>query len=209
MLKYPHEREVEIDRFRTEYEILNILGQNPCIIGLKGYMDDGLYLERSVNGDVRGFLTANPTISFRKQLTWCRQATEAVAYTHSKRVLHHDIRPLNLLLDKNRDLKLANFQGRHLSMDREILLNGFSGKLSKFPSPRDPPDYADIKTDVFALSSTIYSIVTGHDVFSDIHVKDDGSDTHACSAVTARCWEQTYSTAIGVARKYILACKLY
>ena len=215
VLKYPHERGVEIDRFQTEYQILTILDKNPRIIGLKGYTDDGLYLERAVNGDMHDFLALHPTISLQQRLTWCRQTAEAVAYTHSKRVIHCDIRPRNLLLDKNLDLKLADFQGRHLSTNGEVLLNGFSGEPSRFSCPRDPRDYADVKTDLFALGSTLYFIMMGHDVFPDLSDQDDGSDeevqrrfrarqfpqdSHACSAITAKCWEQAYSSATEVAQ---------
>jgi serine/threonine protein kinase len=93
VLKYLHERDVELDRFQTEHQILTILGQNPRIIELKGYTDDGLYLERVVKGDMHDFLTLHPTISLQQRLTWCRQTAEAVAYTHSKWVIHCDIRP--------------------------------------------------------------------------------------------------------------------
>lgn len=213
VLKYPHDRGVEIDRFQTEFKILSILGRHPRIISLKGYTDDGLYLERAVNGDLHDLLTDNPTISLRQRLIWCRQAAEAVAYTHSKQVIHCDIRPRNLLLDKNLDLKLADFQGKHLSVDGEVLLNGFSSEPSKFSCPRDPPDYADIKTDLFALGSTIYFIMMGHDVYPDVRDQDDGSDeevqhrfrarqfpqeSHDCSTITAKCWGQEYSSAIEV-----------
>jgi serine/threonine protein kinase len=215
ILKYPHDRGIEIDRFQTEYKILSIIGQNPRIIGLKDYTDDGLYLERAVNGDIHDYLTNNPTISLQQRLTWCRQAAEAVAYAHSKRVIHCDIRPRNLLLDKNLDLKLADFQGKHLSADGEVLLNGFASEPSRFSCPRELPDYANIKTDLFALGSTIYFIMMGHDIFPDIDEQDDGFDeevqrrfrtcqfpqeSHACSTITEKCWRQAYSSAIEVAQ---------
>ena len=213
VLKYPHDRGVETDRFHTEYKILTVLGQNPRIIGLKGYTDDGLYLERAVNGDIHEYLTHNLTISLQQRLTWCRQTAEAVAYAHSKRVIHCDIRPRNLLLDENLDLKLADFQGKHLSAAGEVLLNGLSSEPCKFSCPRDLPDYSDIKTDLFALGSTIYFIIMGHDVFPDVTDQDDRleeevqgrfrasqfpSDSHACSVITAKCWEQAYNSAIEV-----------
>jgi hypothetical protein len=55
----------------------------------------------------------------------------------------------------------------------------------------------------------------GHDVFPDVSDQDYGSDeevqrrfrarqfpqdSHACSAITAKCWEQEYSSAIEVAQ---------
>ncbi|KAG4441516.1 hypothetical protein IFR05_002973 [Cadophora sp. M221] len=197
VLKYPHDRGVETDRFHTEYKILTVLSQNPRIIGLNGYTDDGIYLERAVNGDMHEYLTRNLTISPQQRLTWCRQAAEAVAYAHSKRVIHCDI----------------HFQGKHLSANGEVLLNGLSSKPCKFSCPRDPPDHSDIKTDLFALGSTIYLIMMGHDVFPDITDQDDSleeevqrrflanqfpSDSHACSVTTGKCRKQAYSSAIEV-----------
>lgn len=213
VLKYPHDRGVETDRFQTEYKILTVLGQNLRIIRLKGYTDDGLYLERAVNGDIHEYLTHNATISLQQRLTWCRQAAEAVAYAHLKQVIHCDIRPRNLLLDENLDLKLADFQGKHLSAGGEVLPNGFASEPCKFSCPRDLPDYADVKTDLFALGSTIFFIMMGHDVFPDVSDQDDRSeeevqrrfrasqfpqDSHACSVITAKCWKQAYNSAIEV-----------
>jgi serine/threonine protein kinase len=85
-------------------------------------------------------------------------------HAHSKSVIHCDILPRNLLLHKNLDLKTCRVSGKHLSVDGEVLLNGFSCGPSKFSCPRDLPDYADVKTDIFALGSTIYFIMVGHDV---------------------------------------------
>lgn len=213
VLKYPHERGVETDRLENEYKILTVLCQHPRIIGLKGYTDDGLYLERAVNGDVHKYLAINPTVALQQRLKWCRQAAEAVAFVHSRRVIHCDIRPRNLLLDKNLNVKLADFQGKLLSINGEVLLNGFSGEPCKFSSPRHHPDHADVKTDLFALGSTIYFIIMGHDIFPDISNHGDGSDeevqrrfrtgqfprdSHACSTITAKCWERLYNSAVDV-----------
>jgi hypothetical protein len=65
VLKYPNERDVELDRSQTEYQILTILNQNHRIIRLKGYTDDRLYLERAVNRDIHDFLGHYPTISLQ------------------------------------------------------------------------------------------------------------------------------------------------
>jgi hypothetical protein len=65
--------------------------------------------------------------------------------------------------------------------------------------------------DLFALGSTIYFIMIGHDALPDISDQDDGSDeeaqrrfrtgqfphdSHACRTITAKCWEQMYNSAI-------------
>ncbi|RDL40885.1 uncharacterized protein BP5553_00864 [Venustampulla echinocandica] len=55
----------------------------------------------------------------------------------------------------------------------------------------------------------------GHDILPDVRDQDDGSDeevqrrfrarqfpqeSHACSEITAKCWEQAYSSTIEVAQ---------
>ncbi|KJZ71058.1 hypothetical protein HIM_09530 [Hirsutella minnesotensis 3608] len=136
------------------------------------------------------------------------QATEAVAYVHSKRILHCDIRHDNLLLDANLELKLADFQGQHFSTNGEILLDALSVEFTKSYLPRKPADHASVRTDLFALGSTIYFIMMGYEVFPDLDKFEDEdeigcrfrsgefpTDPHVCAAITAKCWKQLYSSA--------------
>ena len=63
-----------------------------------------------------------------------------------------------------------------MSTNGEVLLNGFSGEPSRFSCPRDPRDYADVKTNLFVLGSTIYFIMVCQDVFPDVSDQENGSD---------------------------------
>jgi serine/threonine protein kinase len=215
VLKYPLEPGKDMGRLELERKILRIVGQHPRIIGLKGFSDAGLYLERAVNGTLYDYLVNpdNPTPSLRQQLAWCREAAEAVTHVHSKHVLHCDIQPTNLLLDEHLHVKIADFQGIYLSEDGEVILEGESAEPCRFFCPRDDPFEADVKTDIFALGCTIYFVMMGHCVFPDIIDGEEGwtdevrsrfangqfpQDFHACIAVTLKRWERQYSSAIEV-----------
>ncbi|KAL4933489.1 uncharacterized protein BDV17DRAFT_252102 [Aspergillus undulatus] len=80
----------------------------------------------------------------------------------------------NLLLNEELHIKLSDFQGKQLSGDGTVLLDGLSGEPSRFYCPRADPFDADIKTDLFALGCTIYMILMGHPVFPDIVDGEDG-----------------------------------
>ncbi|RDL37460.1 Uncharacterized protein BP5553_04893 [Venustampulla echinocandica] len=192
---------------QVESQLLEILGNHPRIIGSKGLTDDGLLLEYAVNGDLNSYIAANPGTSLDQRLQWCRQAAEAVEYLHKKRVIHCDINLRNLLLDKNLDLKLADFQGMHKSCDGDVLLDGLSRECTKSFLPRAHGDYADVKTDLFALGSAIYFIMMGHEVFPDLDSNEDEEeierrfrssqfpiDPQGCSAITNKCWTQEYGS---------------
>ncbi|KAJ5080867.1 hypothetical protein N7456_013577 [Penicillium angulare] len=181
-----------------EAQLLDILGSHPRIVTSKGLTDHGLILQRASN------------------------AAEAVSYIHGKRVIHCDINTRNMLLDKNLDLLLADFQGMLKSGDGKTLLDGFSRESSKSSMSRCHGDYADVKTDLFALGSAIYFIMMGHEVFPELHSWDDDDeneilsrfqnglfpvDSHACTEITDKCWRQQYQSAADVVSDISLILK--
>jgi len=216
VLKYPLAPNEETTRLEVERKLLEIIGQHERIIGLKGGSKTGLYLERALNGNLADYILGSKlSPSLKQRLTWCRETAEAVMWIHTRRILHCDIQPTNLLLDQELHIKLSDFQGKHLSENGEVLLDGWSSEPCRFNFPRDDPFHADIKTDLFALGCTIYFIIMGHAVFPDIidgevgwHEKVEQrftsrqfpQDRHICSAITLKCWQMEYENAGQVVR---------
>jgi serine/threonine protein kinase len=207
VLKYPCIPGM-ISNLRVKGQLLEILGSNPRIIGSKGLTDDSLLLKYTVNGDLNEYIAANPGTSLDQRLQWCRQAAKALEYSHKKRVIHCDINLRNLLLDENLDLKLANFQGMYKSCDGHVLLNSLSQECTKSFLSQIYSDHADVKTDLFALGSAIYFIMTGHKVFPDLDSDKDKEEIkrrfqncqflvnlQVCGAITSKCWAQEYGYA--------------
>lgn len=199
-------------RLEVEHKILEIIGQHARIISHKGLTEAGLYLERAANGTIFNFLAEKKHchISLQQRIAWCREVIEAVEHVHSKRVIHCDIQPTNILLDDNLHIKLADFQSRYLAENGEVILTGWSGEPCRYFCPREDEFEADWRTDLFALGSTIYFIITGHEVFSDIKAGEAGwddkvrsrftsrclpNDQHACSSITKKCWTRQYGSA--------------
>jgi Serine/threonine protein kinase len=208
VLKYPcipgnHES------IRIEAQILEVLGSHPRIIASKGLTKNGLILQRASNGSLSDHITSEASIDLPRRLLWCQQAAEAVNYIHQKHVIHCDIKLRNFLLDKNFDLMLADFQGMLKSADGKTLLDGLSRECSKSYLPRSHGDYACVKTDLFALGSAIYFIMTGHEIFPELDSLDDDEQILSrlrkwtCSRLTTmhatilriKCWRQQYQSA--------------
>lgn len=196
----------------VESQLLEILGSHPRIIGAKGLTEAGLRLQYAVNGDLNRYITENASTPtpLDQQLQWCKQAAEAVAYLHSKRIIHCDINLRNLLLDENLNLKLADFQGMYKSCDGSVLLDGLSRECTKSFLPRIHGDYADVETDLFALGSAFYFILIGHQIFPELqsHIDEDEEeieqrfrsgefpvDLEIYSEVMRKCWTQEYCSA--------------
>lgn len=217
VFKYPLVPGGDMTRLEIESKLLSIIGPHKRIIRLKSFSDTGLYLERARNGSLANYMleSGQPAPSVKQRLAWCRETAEAVAWTHARRVLHCDIQPTNLLLDQDLHVKLSDFQGRQLSENGEVLLDGWSSEPCRFSCPRDDPFDADVRTDIFALGCTIYFIMMGHAVFPDIVDGEDRwyekvrdrfasqqfpQDQHACNVVTLKCWQKEYESAQEVVR---------
>jgi serine/threonine protein kinase len=166
----------DMSRLEIEKKLLEIVGPHERIIGLKSFSVDGLYLERAVNGTLAHYLleSDNESPLLQQRISWCREAAEAVAWIHSRGILHCDIQLTNLVLDDELHIKLSDFQGKYLSGDGTILLDGLSSEPTRFYCPRADPFDADIKTDLFALGCTIYLIMMGHAVFPEIVDGEEG-----------------------------------
>ncbi|KAJ5138868.1 uncharacterized protein N7515_003716 [Penicillium bovifimosum] len=207
VLKYPC-IPGNLEGIHIEAKLLEVLGSHPRIIASRGLTEHGLILQRASNGSLSDYIISQSVIPFDRRLLWCKQAAEAVSYIHRKHVIHCDINLRNFLLDKNLDLQLADFQGMLKSLSNETLLDGLSRECSKSYLPRDNGDFACVKTDIFALGSAIYFIITGHEVFPELDSLEDDeeissrfrnglfpTESHACSTITEKCWTQQYLSA--------------
>jgi serine/threonine protein kinase len=125
VFKYPLAPGEDMTRLKIEREILQIISQHERIIGLKSFSKTGLHLERAFNGNLADYmLTSNqPPPSLKQRLAWCREAAEAVAWIHARRVLHCDIQPTNLLLDEGSTLSFPTFRGNNCRIPAKSLTN--------------------------------------------------------------------------------------
>jgi hypothetical protein len=68
---------------------------------------------------------------------------------------------------------LCDFQGRLLGPAGEVILDGGALENAESFMPRSDTEFADIRTDIFALGSTIYHIMAGHRPFPHCDTIDD------------------------------------
>jgi serine/threonine protein kinase len=218
VLKYLHKKQspdIEAqENLAVEAQIYTILGHHHRIISFKGGNAlKGLRLEFATNGSLAQYLKLHDP-SMLQKLSWSQQAAEGTAYIHASSVLHCDLNVNNLLLDNDLNIKLADFQGRYLAPDGSVLLNGRSSENVKSSMPRSDPNYADKKTDIFALGSAIYYIMEGHEPFPELNSLDDNDESeiirrytsgcfpplrsHWVVNVVHRCWSGSYESAMEV-----------
>ncbi|KAJ5606851.1 hypothetical protein N7537_003470 [Penicillium hordei] len=194
---------------KIEYRILQILGPHPRIIEPKGLAEDGLILKYYPNGTLRNHIKNHPYETLDRRLEWCKQIVDTLLFVHSRRVIHCDICLHNILLDDNFDIILADFQGLVISRETGLtMLDGLTRECAKSYMPRENLWAASYRTDLFALGSTIYHLINGHEVFPELDSIDDENTINArfingeypnndyvAGHIVERCWRGEYASA--------------
>ena len=157
------------NRFLREARILTSLLDVPGVVKAWNYFRENqtayLVMEYVQGISLRSWLEQNGEVpSFDEALEMLRPVVLALANIHKKGLLHRDITPDNLMVGANGTVKLLDF-GSARSYLREKDSEMTQTVLLK--SGYAPPEQYDGKsvqgpwTDIYALSATLYEMITG------------------------------------------------
>ncbi len=100
-------------------------------------------------------------ISPQEALAIVPQICEALQYAHEHGIVHRDIKPENILLNKQGDVKIADF-GLVKLMGRDAAPEPIMGTPKYMaPEQRDRPTEVDHRADIYSLGVVFYEMLTG------------------------------------------------
>ncbi|CAG8909704.1 unnamed protein product [Penicillium egyptiacum] len=193
VVKVPKSGEFEEEQFRKKVKIYQIFSQHPpcpSIVQCFLYADNGIFLEymrdaslcsRIQDNHIRDQQSSIVTkvekleaLPLRKE--WMNDLAQAVAFLESLNLAHGDLRPENVLLDRNR-LKLSDFDYTAvIGSDFEACIAPY-GRILSSREPdqgrRGTSGFLGPRTEQFAVGSLYYLINYGFEVYGDRCLTED------------------------------------
>ncbi|XP_037091957.1 phosphorylase b kinase gamma catalytic chain, skeletal muscle/heart isoform-like isoform X3 [Pollicipes pollicipes] len=153
-----------------EIEVLRMVQGHPYVIELHDVFESETHIflvfELLRQGELFDYLTTVVTLSEKKTKHIMKQLLEALLHVHDKSVVHRDVKPENILLDDNLDIKLTDFGFARILRPGEELYDilGTPGymapELIRAGLYEEAPGYGQ-PVDLWACGVVMYTLLVG------------------------------------------------
>jgi len=157
-----------VDRFKREADKLALLGGQPGICQIRHFFDhaDDFYIAMEyIDGRNLGqLIEAEGGLGRERALEIMLAVLHALDFAHRQGIYHRDIKPTNIMVDKDGLVKIIDFGLAKGKFDTDLTSVG-----TQLGSPRymPPEQYSPVKNtewsrcDVYAVGGTLYHALTG------------------------------------------------
>ena len=126
-----------------------------------------IVIEYCEGKDLMDYILKKSKLSEKEALKFFQQLINTLLYLHSQNIAHRDIKIDNMLLDKERNLKLVDFGLSTKYSDDELLNQPCGTVVYAAPEVLDGKDYHGMLADVWSSGIVLYGMISGFLPFCD------------------------------------------
>jgi len=163
-------------RFHREAQAAAAL-DHPNIVRAYDVDNDGdnhyLVMEYVEGRDLQRMVKEDGPLDFARAADYIRQAAEGLAHAHAAGLIHRDVKPANLLVDRNNVVKVLDLGlARFTDEDRASLTVAYDENVlgtADYLAPEQALDShgVDARADIYSLGCSLYYLLTGHPPFAE------------------------------------------
>lgn len=171
ILRYDFSNEEELHR-RFQREALSATSlTHPNIVNIYDVGEDGdihyIVMEYVKGETLKQYIQRNAPVSPIKSVTIMRQLTSAIANAHNNHIIHRDVKPQNILLDEEENIKITDFGiAMALSATSFTQTNSVLGTVHYLSPEQARGGTATNQSDIYALGIVLFELLTGQLPFS-------------------------------------------
>jgi len=130
-----------------------------------------LILEHIEGGELFDYLVKRGRLSEPEALGFFQQIIYGVDFCHRNHICHRDLKPENLLLDKNLNIKIADFGMASLQVPSKMLETSCGSPHYASPEIIKGIKYDGTAADVWSCGIILYALLTGNLPFDDENIR--------------------------------------
>lgn len=159
-----------IRRFHREAQSATSLA-HPNIVSIYDVgEEDGLYyivMEYVEGQTLKQYIQQNAPLRVDEALEIMKQLTSAISHAHQNHIVHRDIKPHNILVDRKGNVKITDFGiAMALSATSITQTNSVLGSVHYLSPEQARGGTANKKSDIYSLGIVLFELLTGRLPFS-------------------------------------------
>jgi len=162
-VKVPHKLGKAMDKILQESIVQTKLLDHPNIVKLLtvDIIDNNILMvmEYIEGTDLETIIDEKNKLELKEALHYFRQILSAINYAHKNKIIHRDIRPSNILIDKNNNVKITDFGTSRLLEDKQYATTRIGSP--PYMAPEQFEGKAVFASDIYSVGCLMYEMLTG------------------------------------------------
>ncbi|BBM86740.1 WD40 repeat domain-containing serine/threonine protein kinase [Candidatus Uabimicrobium amorphum] len=158
-----NQKEKQVQRFLQEARATASL-KHPNIVEVYeiGELPQNYFTMELIEGRSLASLLRSKNLDARKAAIIMAKCSDALQYAHEKGIIHRDVKPSNIMMERNNEPKVMDFGlAKDMKEDSELSKSGDVLGTVVYMSPEQADGAAiDARSDVYSLGASLYEVLT-------------------------------------------------